>query len=76
MASFPKLIQNPTKRRVTSSKRKRGLIKKAIELSEMCGLDIFLVVFNKEKQTFSALNTDEDFDVDVVSHILDDVNRH
>ena len=76
MASFPKLIQNPTKRRVTSSKRKRGLIKKAIELSEMCGLDIFLVVFNKEKQTFSALNTDEDFDVDVVSHILDNVNRH
>jgi hypothetical protein len=76
MASFPKLIQNPTKRRVTSSKRKRGLIKKAIELSEMCGLDIFLVVFNKEKQTFSALNTDEDFDMDVVSHILDDVNRH
>jgi hypothetical protein len=38
------------KQRVTTySKRKRSLFKKAIELSIMCGLDVFMVVFDKQK---------------------------
>lgn len=38
------------KQRVTTySKRKRSLFKKAIELSIMCGLDVFMMVFDKEK---------------------------
>mgnify|MGYP006090436349 CR=1 FL=1 len=49
VTSLPKFIENVSKRKVTVSKRKRGLIKKAIELSEMCGLDIFMVIFDKEK---------------------------
>ena len=41
----------------------------------MCGLDIFMVIFDKEKQKFIQLNSDQDFDSDVVSHMLDKVNR-
>ena len=74
-AVSPKFITNIAKRKVTSSKRKRGLIKKAIELSEMCGLDIFMMIFDKEKQKFVQLNSHDDFDIDVVSHMLDKVNR-
>lgn len=43
------LIKNPLQRDVTYSKRKRGLIKKAIELSRMCGQEILIVVFDKQK---------------------------
>ena len=70
-----KFIENIPKRKVTASKRKRGLIKKAIELSEMCGLDIFMLIFDKERQKIVSLSSREDFDVDVVSHMLDKVNR-
>jgi hypothetical protein len=45
----PSFIQEDVKRKVTMSKRRRGLIKKAIELSCLCDLDIFMVVFDREQ---------------------------
>lgn len=44
-----KYIEDNNKRKVTITKRKRGLFKKVIELSVLCGLDIFMVLFDKEK---------------------------
>ena len=44
-----KYLEDQSKRDVTYAKRKRGIIKKMIELSTMCGQDIFLVIFDKEK---------------------------
>ena len=41
------LIKNFGKRTVTYSKRKRGLIKKAIELSILCDQYVSLSVFDK-----------------------------
>ena len=43
------LINHEGRRTVTYSKRKRGIIKKAIELSRMCGQDIFMIIFDKNK---------------------------
>ena len=60
---------------MTLSKRKWGLFKKAIELSTLCGLDIFLVVFDSEKQKLFELKSKEDFDIDVISHMMEKVNR-
>ena len=48
-------IQDPFKRRVTISKRKKGVFKKAIELSLLCGLDMFMCVFDRETQKISVL---------------------
>jgi hypothetical protein len=48
-------IQCPLKRRVTISKRKKGVFKKAIELSLLCGLDMFMCVFDRETQKISVL---------------------
>jgi len=42
-------IQEKNARDVSYAKRKRGLIKKAIELSKMCGQEIFIMIFDKER---------------------------
>ena len=42
-------IPNKNSRNVTYCKRKRGLIKKAIELSLLCEQYVLLVIFDKEK---------------------------
>jgi len=39
-------IENLTRRQVTFSKRRRGLFKKANELSTLCDADIALIVFS------------------------------
>ncbi|XP_057871809.2 truncated transcription factor CAULIFLOWER D isoform X3 [Cryptomeria japonica] len=41
-----KKIQNPVNRRVTFSKRKGGLLKKAKELSVLCDAEIGLIIFS------------------------------
>jgi|TARA_B110000305_G_C19146696_1_gene496104 hypothetical protein len=46
---LPKLIQNANARNVTYCKRKRGIIKKAIELHRLCNQSIFLAIFDQEK---------------------------
>jgi hypothetical protein len=43
------LIMNKEKRNVAYCKRKKGVVKKAIELSKLCNLDILIVMFDKEK---------------------------
>ena len=40
-------IQNAQQRKVCLCKRKKGLLKKAIELSLLCDLDIFTFVYDK-----------------------------
>lgn len=43
------LIENANSRRITYSKRKRALIKKAIELSVMCDTNISITIFDKTR---------------------------
>lgn len=54
-------INNKNQRNVTYCKRKRGLIKKAIELSKLCDQYIFLVIFDVEKQKLVQYNSSPDF---------------
>jgi len=42
-------INDKNARIVSYSKRKKNLIKKAIELSKMCGQEIFIMIFDKER---------------------------
>lgn len=44
-------IENKSKLNSTFHKRKRGFLKKAIELSSLCDLKIFMVIYDKEKQS-------------------------
>lgn len=44
-----KRIENKDSLRVTLVKRRKGLVKKCIELSVMCQQDVFLVTFDKAR---------------------------
>ena len=70
-----KFIEDYKQRITTYSKRKRSLFKKAIELSVMCGLDVFMLVFDKKKQKFFELNSSKEFDSTIVAGLLQDVTR-
>ena len=45
-----KPITNTLRRRNTFCKRKKILIKKAMELSQLCSLDVYLCILDKEKR--------------------------
>ena len=45
---------------MTFTKRKNGLMKKAMELSVLCGCDIALVIFNSNSKLFQYSSTDMD----------------
>lgn len=68
-------ISDELKRRCAMTKRKRGLFKKAIELSILCQVDIFICLFDRNRQKIIELNSDKDFDIQIVSHMLDSVNK-
>jgi hypothetical protein len=68
-------LEDNQKRIVTLSKRKRNLLKKSVELSKMCGVDIFIVFFDRERQKFTEFNSDLSFDSKVVEYLLEDTNR-
>ena len=43
-------IENKVSKYVTYCKRKKGVIKKAMELSLLCGQDVMLTIYDKRKQ--------------------------
>ncbi|XP_044490800.1 MADS-box protein SVP-like [Mangifera indica] len=52
-----KKIDNVTARQVTFSKRRRGLFKKAEELSVLCDADVALIVFSATGKLFEFTNS-------------------
>jgi len=45
-----KLINNLSHRKVTYCKRKKGLLKKSIELSILCDLKVFMYIYDKSQK--------------------------
>ena len=44
-----KKIENKNQRNVAFCKRKRGLLKKAIEISRLCDLKVFITIVDEQK---------------------------
>lgn len=53
-------ISSERNRQATFTKRKNGLMKKAMELSILCGCDIALIVFSSTNKLFQYASTDMD----------------
>ena len=64
------LIANKGFRNVTYCKRKRGLIKKAMELSMLCDQLISIVIYDKEKDKMVVYNSNEKFTTELASDIV------
>lgn len=47
-----KLIENKNNRQVTFSKRKKGLLKKAQQLSTMCDAQIAAIIFSERDKLY------------------------
>jgi len=63
------LISNENRRTVTYSKRKRGLIKKCIELSRLCDQYICMTIFDKSKQKLVQYCSSYNFNPKVVAQL-------
>lgn len=59
-------ILDKNSRNVTYCKRKRGLIKKAMELSTLCDQHIYLMIFDSERQRLVQFSSSDDFSSKVV----------
>ena len=62
-------IQNKSLRNVTYCKRKRGLIKKAMELSMLCDQFISIVIYDRVKDKMVVYNSSDEFTLETVCQI-------
>lgn len=51
-------ISNERNRQATFTKRKAGLIKKAMELSILCECDVALIIFNSNNKLYQYASSD------------------
>ena len=58
--------KRPYDQTVTLNKRKRGLIRKAIELCKLCDQAIYLAIFDQEKNTLVQYKSSEIFDPELL----------
>jgi len=57
------LIENINNRTVTYVKRAKGLVKKSIELSVLCDQEVFLYIYDKNKDRVIHFHSDPNLDI-------------
>ena len=58
-----KLIESKTQRNVAFCKRKRGFLKKAIELSCLCDQKILIIIYDQERGRVVQFSSEDDFQI-------------
>ena len=60
-------IADKNSRQVTYNKRKKGLVKKAMELSILCEQEVYLMIVDKSKSKLVVYTSTQDFDCNKAS---------
>ena len=66
-----KYIPDKNQRNITFCKRKRGLMKKSIELSTMCDQMVILYIYDNVRQKLSKFQSHDEFDAATALHFED-----
>ena len=61
-------IEDPQQRNITYCKRRIGILKKAMELSQLCGQKIFFAMYD-QKDKLILYRSQHDFDEDEVKKL-------
>ena len=57
------MIQNKNHRKVTYCKRRKGLLKKSIELSLLCDVSVFVLIYDEKKKRCVHFGSDPQLDM-------------
>jgi hypothetical protein len=66
-------IKDKHAKNITFSKRKKGVIKKAMEISHLCEQDVFVALYNRENKKLVLYQSTPDFTPLKINEII--VNR-
>ena len=64
------LIDSSLARNVTYCKRKRGLLKKAMEISILCGQQVFMICYDQTKEKLVMYRSSDDLDAAQVTQLI------
>ena len=67
---MPVPISKKKKDRRTYFKRKRGLLKKCIEMSLRCKQDVYMVIYDKKAKKLVEFNSTPEFDHNAVTKLM------
>ena len=62
-------MQDKTQRNITFNKRHQCLIKKAIELSMLCGQEVYISIFDRNKGKLVEYSSSEDLTLNKVTEV-------
>ena len=65
-----KFVESNHVRNITYHIRKRGLLKKCIELSSMCGLEVYLFIHDTKKNKVIEYQSNGQFDLQKIQQTL------
>lgn len=67
-------IQDSRARDATFCKRRKNIVSKLVELGRLCDLNIYLMIFNKDKQALHEYKSDDLFTSEVACRLLEPEN--
>ena len=59
-------IDDPANRRITYLKRRKGLVKKAMELSMLCEQEVYMAIYDRERHEMLRYTSTAEFDLEAL----------